>query len=103
MIYALLQVAFTMAVPADLLAKSGSWASLTFTDDFGPLAALSTLAGLTWLAYLLYADAIISPADTGLVYTTIASRVSYAMGRNGNSRAGWPKTTSRACPTGRSW
>ncbi|HEV7168051.1 MAG TPA: APC family permease [Micrococcaceae bacterium] len=97
-IYALLQVAFTMAVPADLLAKSGSWASLTFTDDFGPLAALSTLAGLTWLAYLLYADAIISPADTGLVYTTIASRVSYAMGRNGNSPRWLAKNNKQGVP-----
>ncbi|MEH0109042.1 APC family permease [Tersicoccus sp. MR15.9] len=84
-IYALLQVAFTVAVPGGLLDRSGSWAKLTFNDDFGPLAALSSLAGLTWLAILLYADAVISPADTGLVYTTIASRVSYAMGRNGNS------------------
>ncbi|HSU71858.1 MAG TPA: APC family permease [Micrococcaceae bacterium] len=97
-IYALLQVAFTMAVPANLLAKSGSWAGLTFTDDFGPLAALSTLAGLTWLAYLLYADAIISPADTGLVYTTIASRVSYAMGRNGNSPRWLAKNNKQGVP-----
>ncbi|OMH24677.1 amino acid permease [Tersicoccus phoenicis] len=97
-IYALLQVAFTMAVPEDLLAQSGSWANLSFADDFGPLAALSTLAGLTWLAYLLYADAIISPADTGLVYTTIASRVSYAMGRNGNSPRWLAKNNKRGVP-----
>ncbi|MBG0741563.1 APC family permease [Paeniglutamicibacter antarcticus] len=84
-IYALLQVAFTLGVPERVLGDSGSWANLVFQNDFGPLAALAELGGLTWLAYLLYADAIISPADTGLVYTTIASRVSYAMGRNGNS------------------
>ncbi len=85
LIYALLQVAFTLGVPGQVLGKSGSWANLVFQNEFGPLGALSSLAGLTWLAYLLYADAIISPADTGLVYTTIPSRVSYAMGRNGNS------------------
>jgi len=84
-IYALLQIAFTIAVPTHILDKSGSWAGLVFTNDAGPLAALATVAGLGWLAYILYFDAIISPTDTGLIYTTIAARVSYAMGRNGNS------------------
>ncbi|WP_111719471.1 APC family permease [Homoserinimonas sp. OAct 916] len=84
-IYALLQIAFTMAIPGGVLAKSGSWAGLVFTNDAGPLAALATLGGLAWLAYILYFDAIISPLDTGFIYTTIGARVSYAMGRNGNS------------------
>ena len=84
-IYALLQIAFTLAVPAKVLDASGSWAGLVFQNDAGPLAALATIGGLAWLAYILYFDAIISPTDTGLIYTTIASRVSYAMGRNGNS------------------
>ncbi|BDZ48276.1 amino acid permease [Frondihabitans sucicola] len=93
-IYALLQVAFTLGVPAALLGKSGGWEKLTFTNDFGPLAAISTIAGLGWLAALLYLDAIISPADTGLVYTTIASRVSYALGKNGNAPA-WLSTNNK--------
>jgi amino acid transporter len=84
-LYALLQVAFTLAVPERVLEKSGGWAGLAFNNDFGPLAALAGMAGLAWLAYILYFDAVVSPADTGLVYTTIASRVSYAMGRNGNA------------------
>ncbi|WEG09727.1 APC family permease [Microbacterium horticulturae] len=84
-LYMLLQVAFTLAVPASVLQKSGGWAGLAFTNDFGPLAALASMAGLAWLAYILYFDAVISPADTGLIYTTIASRVSYAMGRNANA------------------
>ena len=41
--------------------------------------------GLGWLAVLLYVDAIVSPGDTGLIYTTITSRISYAMARNGNA------------------
>jgi amino acid transporter len=84
-LYALLQVAFTLAVPASALSHAGGWAGLAFHNDFGPLAALASIAGLTWLAYVLYFDAIISPTDTGLIYTTIASRVSYAMGRNANA------------------
>ncbi|MDO5752634.1 APC family permease [Arthrobacter sp.] len=93
-IYALLQVAFTLGIPEHVLQSSGAWSHLTFTNDAGPLAALATLGGLTWLAYLLYADAIISPTDTGLIYTTIAARVSYAQGRNGNAPR-WLATTNR--------
>ncbi|HEY9293830.1 MAG TPA: APC family permease [Microlunatus sp.] len=84
-IYALLQVAFTMGVPRSALEASGSWDKLSFANDFGPLAAIATLTGLSFIAVILYIDAIVSPADTGLVYTTVASRVSYAMGRNGNA------------------
>ncbi|MFD1721948.1 APC family permease [Amnibacterium endophyticum] len=97
-IYALLQVAFTLAVPADALARADGWRSLSLENDFGPLAAIAGAAGLTWLAILLYADAIISPADTGLVYTTIASRVSYAFGRNGNAPRWLATTSARGVP-----
>ncbi|MCQ9164836.1 MULTISPECIES: APC family permease [unclassified Arthrobacter] len=97
-IYALLQVAFTMGIPEHVLQSSGSWSHLTFTNDFGPLAALATMGGLTWLAYLLYADAIISPTDTGLIYTTIAARVSYAQGRNGNAPRWLARTNSHGVP-----
>ncbi|MCX7520838.1 APC family permease [Microbacterium sp. STN6] len=93
-LYALLQLAFTLAVPAHVLTSSHGWAGLAFNNDFGPLAALASLAGLAWLAYILYFDAIISPTDTGLIYTTIASRVSYAMGRNGNAPR-WLSTNNK--------
>jgi amino acid transporter len=88
-IYIALQVAFIGALdPADF---AGGWGTLSFANDFGPLAAISTALGLAWLAGLLYADAIISPADTGLIYTTVTSRVSYATARNGNA----PETLAR--------
>jgi amino acid transporter len=98
LLYVLLQVAFTLGVPGPALAKSGSWQNLSFTNDFGPLAAISTLAGATWLAYLLYADAIISPADTGFIYTTVSSRISYAMGRNRNAPSGFTHTNRSGVP-----
>ena len=98
-IYVLLQVAFTLAVPGTALSQSHGWADLAFANDFGPLAAISTLAGATWLAYLLYADAIISPSDTGLIYTTVSARVSYAMSRNGNAPAVFARTSSNGVPT----
>lgn len=97
-IYVLLQVAFTMGVLPGDLTKSGGWEHLSFANDFGPLAAISEGAGLAWLAYILYADAIISPADTGLVYTTVSSRVSYAMGRNRNAPSWLAKNNTQGVP-----
>ena len=96
-LYTLLQIAFIGALPAHTL--SGGWANLSFADDFGPLAGLASLLGLGWLAVLLYADAIVSPADTGLIYTATTSRIAYAMGRNGNA----PRRLSRLNAHGVPW
>ncbi len=68
-IYVLLQIAYIAAVrPADL-ARSHGWATLSFTNDAGPLAAIASLIGLAWLSTILLIDAVVSPADTGLIYT----------------------------------
>jgi amino acid transporter len=37
--------------------------------------------GLGWLAVLLYADAVISPGGTGLIYTGSSSRMTFSMAR----------------------
>ncbi len=97
-IYVLLQVAFIGALDPSLLTRSEGWSKLSFTNDFGPLAAVASLLGLTWLAILLYVDAVVSPGDTGLIYTTITSRISYAMSRNGNAPAALQQTTPRGVP-----
>jgi amino acid transporter len=97
-IYIALQVAFIAAVRPGDLASSKGWTSLDFTNDFGPLAAIASLIGLGWLATVLYVDAVVSPADTGLIYTTVTSRVSYAMGRNGNAPRPLAHTTRRGVP-----
>lgn len=95
-IYIALQIAFIAAVnPGDL---SHGWANLNFKNDFGPLAAIATLIGLGWLATLLYIDAIISPTDTGLIYTTVTGRITYAMARNGNAPKALGRTTDRGVP-----
>ena len=47
---------------------------------------------------ILYVDAIISPADTGLIYTTVTARISFAMGRNRNAPEALAKTTDRGVP-----
>ncbi len=97
-IYIALQAAFIGSLDPRVLADSGSWAKLSFENDFGPLAALATALGLGWLAVLLYVDAIISPGDTGLIYTTITARISFAMARNGNAPKALEKTTDKGVP-----
>jgi amino acid transporter len=95
-IYIALQIAFIGALnPSDF---AGGWGELNFANDFGPLAAVSSALGLAWLAGLLYADAIISPADTGLIYTTVTARVSYATARNGNAPESLASTNRHGVP-----
>jgi len=78
-IYLLLEVAFIGALaPANL---AHGWANPVGKGDFGPYATLAVAAGAGWLAALLYIDAVISPAGTGLVYLATSSRLSYALGR----------------------
>ena len=95
-IYVLLQIAFVGAAPQSGLHKG--WSGLSFANDFGPLAGIAKLIGLSWLATILYADAVISPADTGLIYTTATARISYAMGRNANAPPELAETTKRGVP-----
>ncbi len=97
-IYVALQFAFIGAVDPGDLGDSDGWANLSFENDFGPLAAIASIIGLGWLAIVLYADAIISPGDTGLIYTTATSRISYAMARNGNAPQALARTTDRGVP-----
>lgn len=58
------------------------WANISFRGIYGPFAGLATALGLSWLAYILYADAIVSPGGNGLIYVTTTSRLSYGMSRN---------------------
>jgi amino acid transporter len=97
-IYILLQIAYIAAVRPSDLAKSNGWATLSFTNDAGPLAAIASLIGLAWLSTILLIDAVISPADTGLIYTTVTARLSYAMGRNDNAPRALAATSNRGVP-----
>jgi amino acid transporter len=100
-----LQIAFIGAVPSGAVAAQG-WqgvgsnfsASTDVLATFGPLAAIASIIGTGWLAGLLYADAIISPGDTGLIYTGVTARISYAMGRNRNAPAGLAKVNRTGVP-----
>ena len=104
-LYIALQVAFIGALPVHALIHGWANIGTTFTGGlndvaatFGPLAAIAGAIGLTWLAVLLYIDAFISPADTALIYTTVTSRISYAMGRNKNAPHSLAKVNKHGVP-----
>ncbi len=95
-IYILLQIAFIAALPDKSLAHG--WANLKFDNDAGPLAAIASLIGMTWLAVVLYADAVVSPADTGLIFSALSTRLSYSQARVGNAPSGLAKLNNRGVP-----
>ncbi|MGZ4494140.1 MAG: APC family permease [Nocardioides sp.] len=99
-IYVALQVAFLAALPPSAIGPtwSSTASSAYYTTFTGPFAEIATLVSLGWLATILYADAIISPAGTGLIYTTGSSRVSYGLSRNGYVPTAFEWTNQRAVP-----
>jgi len=96
LVYLLLEVAFIGALnPGNLI---GGWANPVGKGDFGPYASLAITAGAGWLAALLYIDAVISPAGTGLIYVATSSRLSYALGREKALPTGLAKINLRGVP-----
>jgi amino acid transporter len=93
-IYILLQVVFIGALPEHALAHG--WANLSFAGIFGPFAGLAKGLGLAWLAYILYADAIIAPTGSGLIYTTTTSRITFGMSKNGHVPSIFERTTKKS-------
>ena len=95
-IYLFLQVVFIGALPA--LALAHGWNHISFAGIFGPFAGLAKGLGLAWLAYILYADAIIAPVGSGLIYTTTTSRLTFGMTKNGHVPAVFERTTRSDVP-----
>jgi amino acid transporter len=94
--YVLLQLVFLGGLnPAS---AAHGWENLSFANDAGPYAGIALGLGLGWLATLLYVDAFISPAGTGLIYTGSSSRVAYALGRNGYIPHFFDKLNDRGVP-----
>ncbi|OAT85425.1 APC family permease [Desulfotomaculum copahuensis] len=77
-LYAVLQTTFIGAIPAAKMAAG--WGQINFRS---PFADLALLLGFNWLATILFADAILSPAGTGNIYTASTSRVVLAQANNG--------------------
>lgn len=96
LLYVALEIAFIGALhPANL---AHGWADPVGKGDFGPYATLATGLGLGWLAVILYIDAFISPAGTGLVYVGVSARLSYALGHAGYIPRGVSRMNSRGVP-----
>ncbi|HEY1966835.1 MAG TPA: APC family permease [Pseudonocardia sp.] len=95
-IYLLLELAFLCGLPTEALSQG--WSNLHFENDFGPLAGLATLLGIGWLAKLLYIDAVVSPADCGLNWSMMTSRISYGMAENGSAPRALARLNSKGVP-----
>ena len=63
-------------------ALKNGWEEISFPGPPVPSPGWPPLVGAAWLATLLYIDAFVSPAGTGLIYTASSSRLSYAFARN---------------------
>lgn len=103
-LYILLQLAFVGTVPESAFAHGWAGIGAGFVSttgaaaNFAPLAAIASVLGLIWLAGLLYADAIISPSDTAMIYLRVTTRMSYAMGRNRNAPASLATVNENGIP-----
>lgn len=96
LLYVALEIAFIGALhPANL---AQGWAYPVGKGDFGPYATLATGLGLGWLAVILYFDAFISPAGTGLVYLGVSARLSHALGHAGYVPRGISRISRRGVP-----
>ena len=80
-LFTVLQLAFVGAVPTTELGLGG--AGLDQGGANGPLAALLTGLGMTALAKLVVADAILGPFGAGLVSTASTGRLAVAVAENG--------------------
>jgi amino acid transporter len=95
-LYLGLQVAFIAAVDPSSLGHG--WSAVSVSGKAGTFAALATALGLGWLAVLIYADAIVSPGGTGLLYTGASARLSFALGRSGIIPKQFAELTPRGTP-----
>ena len=95
-VYILLELAFIGSL--DPAALVHGWADPIAKGDFGPYATLAIAAGAGWLAYVLYVDAFISPAGTGLIYVGTSARLTYALGRDKQIPGVFGKLSVRGVP-----
>jgi len=77
-LYVCLQLTFVGSLPVQELAKG--WGHINFRS---PFAEILLLLNIHWLATIVFADAVISPSGTGLIYMTSTSRIINAQARNG--------------------
>ncbi|SDJ13906.1 aspartate/glutamate:proton symporter, AGT family [Pseudomonas delhiensis] len=79
-IYVLLQTAFLGGVPTEMLANG--WAGVS-RELALPYRDIALALGVGWLAYLVVADAVISPSGCGNIYMNATPRVVYGWAQTG--------------------
>ncbi|OLU24745.1 aspartate:proton symporter [Pseudomonas sp. PA15(2017)] len=79
-IYAALQIAFLGSIPTEML--TNGWAGIS--KEFSlPYRDIALILGVGWLAYMVVADAVISPSGCGNIYMNATPRVVYGWARTG--------------------
>jgi amino acid transporter len=97
-LYTLLQVVLIGGLnPADI---ASGWTRPLGTDpsNYGAWYTLALAVGAGWLATLLMATAVISPAATGVVYMAATARLSYALGEEREMPSALARTNDRGLP-----
>ena len=96
-IYIAAQFAFIAALNPAVIAHAGTWPKLAMNSALSsaPFYTVAKVAGLAWLAWILRLDAVISPAGTGLIYLTSASRISFGLSKNGYVPQAFESKTER--------
>lgn len=79
-LYASLQIVLIGSLMPDML--SNGWNKLSISVQTGPLASIALALGMVWLTKLIYIDALISPAGTGVIYTATTARLNYGISAN---------------------
>ena len=79
-IYVLLQMAFLGSIPTEMLADGWAGISKAFALPYRDIALA---LGVGWLAYLVVADAVISPSGCGNIYMNATPRVIYGWAQTG--------------------
>lgn len=80
LIYVLLQLAFIGGIPTDTLKHGWEGVSKAFSLPYRDIALA---LGVGWLAYMVVADAAISPSGCGNIYMNATPRVVYAWAKTG--------------------
>jgi amino acid transporter len=78
-LYGLLQIVFSIAIPSHMLQHG--WSNLLLADDAGPLIGLAKMLSLQWLVVIILINACLAPMGAGLTYMTSSSRLTKAMSR----------------------
>jgi amino acid transporter len=97
-LYTLIQLVFLISVSPESLAHLGGWTHLGGDTALGrsPFLTISGILGLSWLAWIVRVDAVLSPAGAALIYQTTSSRLLYGLARNGYVPRRLEQRTSRA-------